>query len=169
MLTGPGRRHETGIPAGLVASVERSLLDVLHGEIARSFDPDACEEMGLSVGHRLVLRMQGPAPLAPTLDIFKFLCKEVWIELYAKKIDRLQTNHRGVFMCTDLAFLPLAKLKREHDTSRFLALHKGLVRGALANLGVNIAHLSVDVLPAAKGASPDDPLGCCFTVTVHPA
>ena len=92
----------------------------------------------------------------------------MWIELFAKKIDRLQTNHRGVFMLTDLCFLPLVKLRREHDTTRFLALHKGIVRGALVNLGVNVTNISVELLPATKGASLDDPLGVVFSVvTAH--
>jgi len=152
----------------LVPSVERSLLEVLNAEIALRFDPDASEEMGLSIGFRFVMRLQPPAsPMATTtLDLFKFLCKEVWIELFEKKIDRLQTNHRGVFMLTDVCFLPLAKLKREHDTARFLALHKGIVRGVLVNLGVNVTNVAVEVLPAAKGAGVDDPLGCTFTVSV---
>ena len=85
--------------------------------------------------------------------------------MYGKKIDRLQTNHRGVYMLTDLCFLPLARLKRDHDTTRFLALHKGIVRGALVNLGVSVTNIAVEVLPAAKGAGVDDPLGCTFTVT----
>ena len=68
-------------------------------------------------------------------------------------------------MLTDIAFLPLAKLKREHDTMRFLALHKGIVRGALVNLGINVTNISVEILPAAKGTSQDDPLGVTFTVT----
>jgi len=57
MATGPGRRHETGLPAGtLTSTVERSVLDLLNAEIARRFDPDASEEMGLSIGFRFVLR-----------------------------------------------------------------------------------------------------------------
>ena len=58
-MAGPGRRHETGLPAGLSASVERSLLELLNAEIARRFNPDASEDMGLSIGFRFVMRWVG--------------------------------------------------------------------------------------------------------------
>ena len=35
------------------------------------------------------------------LEAVKFLCKEFWTEVFRKQIDKLQTNHRGVFVLKD--------------------------------------------------------------------
>jgi hypothetical protein len=31
---------------------------------------------------------------AETLDVIKFVCKDVWIALWDKQVDNLRTNHR---------------------------------------------------------------------------
>ena len=147
---------------------EASALDVLQAEIGRNFESDVCERMGQDIGFRFVTRFaNGPAPFCAPLDILKFFCKDVWTELYGKKIDRLQTNHKGTFMCTDTAFLPLARLRRASaaDIARFLAIHKGLIKGALVNLGVNVSEVSTQLLGAVEDtATNNNPLGCCFTI-----
>lgn len=43
------------------------------------------------------------------LDIIKFICKELWEEIFKKKIDKLQTNHKGIFVLTDENFKWLEK------------------------------------------------------------
>jgi len=35
---------------------------------------------------------------ADTLDIVKFICKDIWIILWDKQVDNLRTNHRVRFM-----------------------------------------------------------------------
>ncbi|KAL8279359.1 hypothetical protein RQP46_008171 [Phenoliferia psychrophenolica] len=81
------------------------------------------------------------------LDLVKFVCKDVWIALYDKQVDNLRTNHRGVYVLVDNAFKPLAKVsavkgekEAEEEVQRFvrffLAFPSGVIRGALANLGV---------------------------------
>lgn len=144
---------------------EASLLELLHSEIGKNFEPDVCERMGNEIGFRFVARLpSGPPPYSVPLDILKFFCKDVWLELYGKKVDRLQTNHKGTFMCTDNAFLPLAKLKRASasDIERFLAIHKGMIRGGLINLGVTVTEMTIQIL--GSGADSHNPLGCCFTI-----
>ena len=39
------------------------------------------------------------------LDVIKFICKDYWIALFGKQVDKLQTNHRGVFVLKDYDFL----------------------------------------------------------------
>ncbi|KAH8091936.1 hypothetical protein JL720_5509 [Aureococcus anophagefferens] len=68
---------------------------------------------GYEVGYRFVERIaQARALAADHLEAIKFICKDVWNEIFGKQIDKLQTNHRGVFFPC------------------------GVLRGALANLGI---------------------------------
>ncbi|ORY89030.1 NO signaling/Golgi transport ligand-binding domain-containing protein [Leucosporidium creatinivorum] len=87
------------------------------------------------------------SPLAPVpdpLETVKFICKDVWIALYDKQVDNLRTNHRGVYVLHDNAFRPLAKVSGSGDDKEvarmvqfILAFPAGVIRGALANLGIS--------------------------------
>jgi hypothetical protein len=73
------------------------------------------ERMGYATGYRLCERLAqnktwnevavGQDPAAATaaqqLEAVKFLCKEVWMQVFNKNMDRLQTNHQGVFVLRD--------------------------------------------------------------------
>ena len=53
------------------------------------------EAIGFQVGARLVERYTRDLPrFADTLEIIKFICKDFWVEVYRKQIDKLQTNNR---------------------------------------------------------------------------
>ena len=53
------------------------------------------EAIGFEVGVRLVERYTKDRPrFTDTLEIIKFLCKDFWMEVYRKQIDKLQTNNR---------------------------------------------------------------------------
>ena len=53
------------------------------------------EAIGFQVGVRLVERYTKDRPrFSDTLEIIKFLCKDFWMEVYRKQIDKLQTNNR---------------------------------------------------------------------------
>jgi hypothetical protein len=143
--------------------IERVVWEVLCNEISLTMQEDASEMIGKRIGARFVTRIKPPLPPnSSTLDTFKYFCKDIWMELYSKKVDRLQTNHRGVFMFTDVAFPPLMKLKNNH--TQFLAIHKGIVSGALMNLGLEVISVSLEILPST---SIDSMLGVCFTVTLN--
>lgn len=78
---------------------------------------------------------------AQQLEAVKFLCKEVWVQVFGKQIDKLQTNHRGVFVLKDLDLVWLQKFPNDTESSRvramqWLALPCGLIRGCLADLGI---------------------------------
>ncbi|GAA5916444.1 hypothetical protein JCM5296_006565 [Sporobolomyces johnsonii] len=82
-----------------------------------------------------------PAPVPDALEVVKFICKDVWVALYDKQVDNLRTNHRGVYVLLDGRFAPLGRVSgAEGEVGRWvrflLAFPAGIIRGALANLGV---------------------------------
>ena len=71
------------------------------------------------------------------LEYIKFICKEFWIYVFGKAIDRLQTNHKGTFFLTDSNFKFLSRIKDKKDEAKAYLLFslkfiKSLVRGALS-------------------------------------
>jgi hypothetical protein len=48
-----------------------------------------------------------------TLDVIKFLCKDLWMLVFRKQIDNLKTNHRGVYVLTDNSFKPFSRMSTE--------------------------------------------------------
>ena len=86
------------------------------------------------------------------LEVVKFICKDFWIAVFHKQMDRLQTNHRGTFVLKDLDFAWLKRLKRNVNTDvtasdvldessrmtamQLLAFICGMIRGALASFGI---------------------------------
>lgn len=136
------------------------------------------ERLGYDVGYRLVERLAQNKPMAPAsssqnkptpamiqLEAVKFICKEFWTEVFRKQIDKLQTNHRGVFVLRDLQFKWLKRLPGEVEVARVMAIKIlafpcGLIRGALANLGI-VAVVSCDFLADGVNMS-----SCSFNVKV---
>uniref|UniRef100_A0A6U3RED0 Trafficking protein particle complex subunit 6B n=1 Tax=Ditylum brightwellii TaxID=49249 RepID=A0A6U3RED0_9STRA len=102
---------------------------------------------------------------AMQLEAVKFLCKEFWTEIFRKQIDKLQTNHRGVFVLKDHELRWLKRLPPDDETARvqaikMLAFPCGLIRGALANLGIG-AVVSCDFLADGKTMA-----ACSFNIKV---
>jgi hypothetical protein len=109
------------------------------------------DNLGYRVGQGLVERfsVNKPRPQTP-LDAIKFICKDLWILLFRKQIDNLKTNHRGVFVLTDNRFQPLSRMsvdrrggpKAAEDAlgkaQTFLYFPCGVIRGALASLGIEV-------------------------------
>jgi len=136
------------------------------------------ERMGYDVGYRLSERLvqnkqmtpvtqnnKSPSPAMLQLEAMKFICKEFWTEVFRKQIDKLQTNHRGVFVLKDLQFRWLQRLPGDVELARIMAIKIlaypcGLVRGALANLGI-VAVVSCDFLADGKNMS-----ACSFNIKV---
>jgi hypothetical protein len=100
------------------------------------------------------------------LEAVKFLCKEFWSTIFNKQIDKLQTNHRGVFVLKDLDVKWLRRLPPNEEMARvgairLLAFPCGLIRGALSCLGLKGAIVSCDFLADGKSMS------CCsFNIKV---
>lgn len=70
------------------------------------------------------------------LEYIKFLCKEFWIYVFGKNVDRLQTNHKGTFFLTDSSFRFFTRLNAKRDDTKQYLLFcmkfiKALLKGAL--------------------------------------
>ncbi|KAF3403474.1 Trafficking protein particle complex subunit 6B [Penicillium rolfsii] len=102
------------------------------------------ESLGYRVGQGLAERFSRDRPrFTDNLDVIKFLCKDLWTVLFRKQIDNLKTNHRGVYVLTDTSFRPFSRMsmavRAEAVTmaQAYLWFPCGIIRGALANLGIN--------------------------------
>lgn len=144
------------------------------------------ERIGYSVGYRLCERLAqsktfgvanagggsasskkdpAAAVAASQLEAVKFLCKEFWIEVFRKQIDKLQTNHRGVFVLKDLELRWLTRFPNNQENARvtaiqLLAFPCGMLRGALANLGIPSV-VSCDFLTDGQNMA-----SCSFNVKI---
>ncbi|MGH0138539.1 UNVERIFIED_CONTAM: hypothetical protein FKN15_072227 [Acipenser sinensis] len=68
------------------------------------------EGLGFRVGQGLIERFTKDAPsFKDDLDAVKFLCKDLWINLFRKQIDNLRTNHQGTYVLQDNKFSLLSQ------------------------------------------------------------
>ncbi|KAH7308209.1 transport protein particle component-domain-containing protein [Stachybotrys elegans] len=113
--------------------------------------------LGYRVGQGLVERFSRDRPrFNETLDVIKFVCKDLWSLVFGKNIDNLKTNHRGVYVLTDNVFRPFSRMSTEAGgqavvrAQPFLWFPCGIVRGALAALGiVATVQAEINELPGA--------------------
>ncbi|KAF6843299.1 transporter particle component [Colletotrichum musicola] len=135
------------------------------GGSARKMDEDEerdavfyrLETLGYRVGQGLVERFSRDRPrFNDTLDVIKFVCKDLWSLVFRKQVDNLKTNHRGVYVLTDNSFKPFSRMSTEAGgqavvrAQPFLWFPCGIVRGALAALGINATvQAETNELPAA--------------------
>ncbi|EJD54939.1 transport protein particle component [Auricularia subglabra TFB-10046 SS5] len=103
------------------------------------------EAVGAHVGANLVERRlaRDRARFHDTLDIVKFICKDVWTAVWAKQIDNLRTNHRGVYVLQDNNFRPISRISSHNGpqdalkrAKLYVAWSAGVIRGALARMGL---------------------------------
>ena len=142
-------------------------LDYLFGELLRyprlSEDPEAIQDtfegMGISIGGRLIERLMLRHSFSGTepLDKVKFLCKEFWESMFQKKmgtpihehplvtlpcpLDKLQTNHKGVFVLSESKFRLMNRFISSEPgvvvlIDRLMLLTCGAIKGALEGLGM---------------------------------
>ncbi|XP_078000733.1 trafficking protein particle complex subunit 6b-like [Glandiceps talaboti] len=146
---------------------EEAMFEFLHMELVsyiyrsvENKDQDQCvsklEHLGYRIGQSLIERFTKDTPrFKDDLDIMKFLCKDFWTALYKKQVDNLRTNHQGVYVLQDNRFKLLQQMAAGKQylefAPKYLALPCGLIRGALANLGINsIVTAEVTTMPACK-------------------
>jgi len=129
------------------------------------------EAMGFDAGHRYATLLVKSKPNLPVplsdhpLEAVKFLCKDFWTSVFFKQVDKLQTNHRGVFVLKDLKFRWLTRFVSTSEASRtkaikILAFPCGLIRGALKCLGID-ASVSCDFLTDGREVA-----SCSFNIKV---
>ncbi|CAI2183559.1 19639_t:CDS:2 [Funneliformis geosporum] len=72
------------------------------------------EVLGYQVGQSLVEKFTRDRPrFVDTLDVVKFICKELWTIIFKKQIDNLKTNHRGVYVLQDNNFRWFLRMSTE--------------------------------------------------------
>ncbi|PHH92556.1 hypothetical protein CDD83_6835 [Cordyceps sp. RAO-2017] len=139
--------HRVAAERGL-ADGDDEELDAVHFRL---------ESLGYRVGQGLVERFSKDRPrFNDALDVIKFLCKDLWSLVFGKNIDNLKTNHRGVYVLTDNMFRPFSRMSTEAGgqailrAQPFLWFPCGVVRGALAALGMNATvQAEINDLPGA--------------------
>ena len=126
------------------------------------------DAVGFRVGQQLAERYtRERAPILEPLDVMKFVCKELWVEVFRKSVDNLRTNHRGTFVLRDTQFRWMGRLGQNlvgqaprlggnELAADYLVLPCGIIRGALAALGLDAA-VSADATALPQ---------CDFTVVV---
>lgn len=129
----------------------------------------ALDAVGFNLGRVLAERVtHDRAPMVEQIEAMKWLCKDLWTEVFRKSIDNLRTNHRGTFVLRDTMFPWTARLSQnlvaqpERESPNelaadFLVLPCGLIRGALDALGLE-ATVSADATALPQ---------CDFTVVMH--
>ena len=113
------------------------------------------EEVGFRVGYRLIGSLLATnrctlLPHSPSLDLIKFICKEFWVHLYGKRIDKLKTNQKKLFVLHDNNFQGLGHLDCDAasfkaEAGKLCGFPAGLLRGCLSNLGVDKCTVDVEV------------------------
>mmetsp|Transcript_19118 Transcript_19118/g.24804 ORF Transcript_19118/g.24804 Transcript_19118/m.24804 type:complete len:181 (-) Transcript_19118:88-630(-) len=149
--------------------VASSLLEVLIIELSSE---EHAEKIGYETGYRYIEKVLRNKTLGPEpLEIMKFLCKEFWFEIFGKHVDKLQTNHRGVFVLREAHFNWLAKTSSADEklqTTTALKLLRfpcGLLQGALAALGIHATVSCASSTSSANDLKLAIPLpGCAFNV-----
>ncbi|KAK7453360.1 hypothetical protein VKT23_011624 [Stygiomarasmius scandens] len=128
------------LDAGLVPQPQET--DIYNEEDALR---SRLEAIGMHVGANFAERLCRDRSLfTETLDVVKFICKDLWAACWDKQVDNLRTNHRGVYVLQDNAFKTISRLSswqgRPEAIKRakmYVAMPAGLIKGALQRLGYN--------------------------------
>ncbi|GCF01308.1 trafficking protein particle complex subunit 33 [Zygosaccharomyces mellis] len=77
------------------------------------------------------------------LSVMKFICRDVWRQMFNKQVDNLKTNHRGTFYLFDYDYKPIQTFALDSESSAkelqmvkpFLEITVGVIKGVLASIG----------------------------------
>lgn len=142
--------------------VNDSVIDFLHIELVDTM-PDKLDDVGYTTGYRYVERLTVDMLRFhdEELDVMKFICREFWTSIFHKQIDNLRTNRSGQYVLLENRFRFISKMSNGKQyielIPKYLAFTCGLIRGALADFGIN-ATVSADVTK---------PPACIFNVQIH--
>jgi len=132
---------------------------LFYGKSNGNYDDDAAtklELMGYSTGYRLVERLSRETLRhSNELEVLKYVCKVVWNAIYKKEVNSLRTNNLGLYVLLDDNFRFISSMAKGtqylEQAPKYLSLACGIVRGALANLGVTcVVTAEVTQLPQCK-------------------
>lgn len=142
--------------------IDESVIDFLHIELVDSM-PDKLEQLGYTTGFRYVERLTADMLRFQDeeLDVMKFICREFWTSIFQKQIDNLKTNRSGQYVLHENRFKFITRISNgkqyEELMPKYLSFTCGLIKGALADFGIN-ATVSGDVTK---------PPACIFNVQIH--
>lgn len=128
----------------------------LNNKDTKEDDLSNLEYIGFSTGYKIIERLTREMPrFKDELDTMKFICTDFWSAVYKKQIDNLRTNHQGVYVLQDNGFRFLVKISSGKQylelAPRYVAFTCGIIRGGLANLGINcLVTAEVQNMPACK-------------------
>lgn len=105
--------------------------------------------MGFQIGNKLtelLVFSNNPNLVFKDMDllsVMKFICRDVWKQMYGKQIDNLKTNHRGTFYLLDYEYRPIQAFALDDQSTEeelamikpFLEIPVGIIRGVLSSLG----------------------------------
>lgn len=149
---------------------DETIFEFLHAEIinyvvdqneiknkdAKDEDLSDLEYIGFATGFKIIERLTKEMPrFKEELDTMKFICTDFWTAIYKKQIDNLRTNHQGVYVLQDNGFRFLTRISEGRQylemAPRYVAFTCGVIRGSLANLGVNcLVTAEVQAMPLCK-------------------
>ena len=90
-LTSPKSAH----PASTVPTSTTNGIPAPNADEVQEAVHDRLNLLGYRVGLGLAERFSRDRPrFLDTLEVIKFLCKELWMVLWKKQVDNLKTNHR---------------------------------------------------------------------------
>ncbi|XP_018902428.1 trafficking protein particle complex subunit 6b [Bemisia tabaci] len=138
------------------------LFEFIHAELVNyvassskgDHDVSTLEYLGFCCGYRIIERLTKDWPrFKDELDTLKFMCTDFWSSIFKKQIDNLRTNHAGVYVLLDNNFRLISKMSSGNQylevAPRYVTFTCGLLRGALANLGIHCVVTSeIKTLPA---------------------
>ena len=128
------------------------LFAYLHGEIysfiMRTFSDSEQQSsklraMGVRVGQVLQERLNVDAPRTQDeVDIVRFVCRDVWTNLFMKQIDKLKTDNKGVYYLIDNEFCLIKQvtdsIQYVREIPLFLEFACGLVQGIFVQFGIPV-------------------------------
>lgn len=139
-----------------------SVIDLLHIELVNSM-PEKLEQVGYMTGYRYTERLTADMLRFndEELDVMKFICREFWSSIFQKQIDNLRTNRSGQYVLHENKFRFITRISNGKQylelMPRYLAFTCGLIKGALADFGINATVYADSVNPPA----------CIFNVQIH--
>lgn len=142
--------------------VDESALEFLHMGLVDGM-PDKLEQIGFTTGFRFVERLTADMLRFQDeeLDVMKFICREFWASIFQKQIDNLRTNRTGQYVLHENKFKFIAKISNGPQYNdlmpKYLAYTCGLIRGALADFGID----------ATVSGSIQKAPACLFNVQIH--
>lgn len=129
-----------------VSALEALLNEAVALALRSSPSPDAAshrlDELGADIGRRLAERLtRDKGRFGSDLETVRFVCKDLWSDVFGKTADGLKTDKKGTFQVEDKLFRLLLRVSPGSESAAkdaaqpYVLLPCGLIRGALDHLG----------------------------------